>query len=140
MKKQNKWEKLFDKFLDLTEFKLIKHQNKYNQYTDEYGHWSLIDLQEANLGNIQDDRFKSAQEILERMTIYINDYIIADIEECLEEKNLYPENGYVDWKDMLNHAKDLLPENKFEFDLLNMICNHFEEIKLENCIYEEDDD
>ena len=140
MKKQNKWEKLFDKFLDLTEFKLIKHQNKYNQYTDEYGHWSLIDLQEANLGNIQDDRFKSAQEILERMTIYINDYIIADIEECLEEKNLYPENGYVDWQDMLNHAKDLLPENKFEFDLLDMICNHFEEIKLENCIYEEDDD
>ena len=140
MKQQNKSERLFDKCLDLTEFKLVKHQNEYNQYTDEYGHWSLIDLQEANLGNIQGDRFKSAQEILERMTIYINDYIIADIEECLEEKNLYPENGYVDWQDMLNHAKDLLPENKFEFDLLDMICNHFEEIKLENCIYEEDDD
>ena len=140
MKQQNKWEKLFDEFLDLTEFKLVKHQNEYNQYTDEYGHWSLIDLQEANLGNIQGDRFKSAQEILERMTIYINDYIIADIEECLEEKNLYPENGYVDWQDMLNNAKNLLQENKFEFDLLDMICNHFEEIKLENCIYEEDDD
>ena len=108
MKQQNKWEKLFDEFLDLTEFKLIKHQNKYNQYIDEYGHWSLIDLQEANLGNIQGDRFESAQEILERMTIYINDYIIADIEECLDEKNLYPENGYVDWQELLNNAKNLL--------------------------------
>lgn len=139
MKKQNKWEKLFDKFLDLTEFKLIKHQNKYNQHTDEYGHWSLIDLQGANLGNIQGDRFESAQEILERMTIYINDYIITDIEECLDEKNLYPENGYANWQDMLNNAKDLLSENKFEFDLLDMICNHFEEINLNNCTYEEDE-
>lgn len=140
MKEQNKWEKLFDKFLDLTEFHLIKHQNEYNQHTDEYGYWSLIDLQEGNLGNIQGDRFESAQEILERMTTYINDYIITPIEECLDEKNLYSENGYVDWQDLLNNAKDLLPENEFEFDLLDMICNHFEEIKLENCIYDEDDD
>ena len=74
------------------------------------------------------------------MTIYINDYIIEDIEECLEEKGLLPEYEYDGWDDMLINATPLLPENKFEFDLLDMICNHFEEIKLENCIYEEDDD
>lgn len=135
---KNKYEKLFDEFLDLTEFRLIKHQNDYNEYTDEYGHWSLIDLQGTNLGDIEGDRFKSAAHILDRMDIYINDYIIEDIEECLDEKSLYPENGYSGWGDMLINAAPLLPENKFEFDLLDMIINHCDEINLENCFYEED--
>ena len=72
------------------------------------------------------------------MTIYINDYIIVDIEECLEEKGLLPEYEYDGWDDMLINATPLLPENKFEFDILDMIINHFDEINLENCTYEED--
>ena len=71
------------------------------------------------------------------MTIYINDYIIVDIEECLEEKGLLPEYEYDGWDDMLINATPLLPENKFEFDILDMIINHFDEINLENCTYEE---
>ena len=71
------------------------------------------------------------------MTIYINDYIIVDIEECLEEKGLLPEYEYDGWDDMLINATPLLPENKFEFDILDMIINHFYEINLENCTYEE---
>ena len=72
------------------------------------------------------------------MTIYINDYIIVDIEECLEEKGLLPEYEYDGWDDMLINATPLLPENKFEFDMLDMIINHFDEINLENCTYEEE--
>ena len=72
------------------------------------------------------------------MTIYINDYIVEDIEECLEEKGLLPEYEYDGWDDMLINATPLLPENKFEFDILDMIINHFDEINLENCTYEED--
>ena len=85
MKQQNKYEKLFDEFLDVTEFRLIRHQNDYNKCTDEYGHWSVIDLQGADLGHIEGDRFESARDILDRMDIYIHDYIIEDLQECLDE-------------------------------------------------------
>ena len=128
MKQQNKWEKLFDEFLDLTEFTLVKHQND----------WSLIDNQGANLGNIQSDRFNNADKILERMTVYIHDYIIEDIEDLAEENNI----DISDWDgwgwDYLLSYRDKFPQDcQYEFDLLDMICYHFEEINLENCTYEE---
>ena len=63
---KNTYEKLFDEFLDLTEFRLLKHKD---------GTFSLEDQQCANLGDIEDDRFTSASEILDRMDIYIQDYI-----------------------------------------------------------------
>lgn len=130
MKQQNKWEKLFDEFLDLTEFTFVRHQND----------WSLIDNQGANLGDIQSDRFKDAAQILERMDIYIRDYIITDIEELAEENNI----DISDWDgwgwDYLLSYRDKFPQDcQYEFDLLDMICNHFEEINLENCTYEEEE-
>ena len=64
-KSQNKYEKLFCSFLDLTEFSLIK-------YKDGFG---LEDRQGANLGDIEGDRFETAEQIFERMSIYIDDYI-----------------------------------------------------------------
>lgn len=139
MKQQNKWEKLFDEFLDLTEFTLVRHQNDYNVRTDERGHWSLIDNQGANLGDIESDRFENASQILERMDIYIDDYIITDIEELAEENNI----NLSDWEswgwDYLLSYRDKFPQDcQYEFDLLDMICNHFEEINLENCTYEEE--
>ena len=129
MKQQNKWEKLFDEFLDLTEFTLVKHQND----------WSLIDNQGANLGDIQSDRFKSAAQILERMDVYIHDYIIEDIEDLAEENDI----DISDWDgwgwDYLLSYSDKFPQDcQYEFDLLEMICYHFEEINLENCTYEEE--
>ena len=135
MKQQNKYEKLFDEFLDLTEFILVRHQNDYDEYADEYGHWSLIDSQGANLGDIEDDRFKSAAEILDRMDIYIHDYIIEDIQECLNEAGYDYYTG--NYQGMIEYCRGKLPENKWDLDVLDMIINHFDEIKLENCFYEE---
>ena len=136
MKQQNKYEKLFDEFLDFTEFILVRHQNDYNKYTDEYGHWSLIDSQGANLGDIESDRFKNARDILDRMDIYIHNYIIEDLEDCLDEA------GYdyytVNYQWLIEYCRDKLPKNQWELDVLDMICNHFDEISLENCTYEED--
>ena len=136
MKQQNKYEKLFDEFLDLTEFILVRHQNDYNKYTDEYGHWSLIDSQGANLGDIESDRFKNARDILDRMDIYIYNYIIEDLEGCLDEA------GYdyytVNYQGLIEYCRDKLPENQLELDVLDMICNHFDEINLENCNYKEE--
>ena len=136
MRQQNKYEKLFDEFLELTEFKLVRHQNDYDEYTDEYGHWNLIDNQGANLGNIESNRFKSAAEILDRMDIYIHDYIIEDIQECLDEAGYDYYTG--NYQGLIEYCRDKLPENQWELDVLDMICNHFDEINLENCTYEEE--
>ena len=114
--------------MDLTEFSLIKHKDG----------WGLYDRQGANLGDIESDRFSNAEQIFERMDVYINDYIIEDIKRCLAVKGLLPEYEYDGWDDMLINAAPLLPENKFEFDLLDMIINHYDEIDLNNVYYEEE--
>ena len=125
MKQQNKWEKLFDEFLDLTEFTLVKHQND----------WSLIDNQGGDLGDIEDDRFTSAYQILDRMDVYIDDYIARPLEEELIKKGVDEELYLFD--DFL-FCREMLPDNQWDFDVLDMICNHFEEVDLENCTYKEE--
>lgn len=133
MKQQNKWEKLFDEFLDLTEFTLVKH--KPNDYEYDPAHWSLIDNQGGNLGDIESDRFTSASQILDRMDVYIEDYIATPLEEELI-KNGVDEELYA--FDEFLFCREMLPNNQWDFDVLDMICNHFEEINLENCTYEEE--
>lgn len=134
MKTQNKWEKLFDGFLDLTEFRLIKHKGNDDEYDPWI--WSLIDLQGANLGDIESDRFSDAQGILDRMGVYIDDYFIKDIEDLLEEKGIEI-TWDDDYQDYINNARVLLPESSWDFDVLDMLCNHYNEIDLNNCYYEE---
>lgn len=119
---QNTYEKLFDEFLDLTEFRLLKHKD---------GMFSLEDQQCANLGDIEDDRFTSASEILDRMDVYIQDYLITDIEDALDEKSIEID---CDWEEYGQYRKDL-PDYKFDFDLLDMIINHSDKIDLNNCDY-----
>lgn len=128
MKKQNKWEKLFDEFMELTEFGLIKNHN---------GSWGVKDYQYANLGDIESDEFFSAMQIFDRMDTYIQDYFLRDIDDLLDEKNIE-----IDWdftcEAYLKNAKDLLPNAAWDFEVLDMICNHFDEINLNNCFYEEE--
>lgn len=119
---QNTYEKLFDEFLDLTEFRLLKHKD---------GTFSLEDRQRANLGDIEDDRFTSASEILDRMDIYIQDYLIRDIEEALDEKSIEIDCAWGEYE----QYRDLIPDYKFDFDLLDMIVNHFGKVDLNNCDY-----
>ena len=122
---KNKYEKLFCDFLSTTDFELAK-------YEDGFG---LIDLQEANFGDIESDRFDSAREIFERMDMYITDYFLTDIEELLEERNIEVTWGH-SCEEYLENAKHILPEYSFEFDVLDMICYHYNEINLNN-LFEE---
>lgn len=121
---KNKYEELFDSFLSIIDFRLVK-------YLDDFG---LIDLQGVNLGEIESDRFKTAGDIFDRMDIYIKDYFITDINELLDEKDIE-----ATWDNTcelyLKHAKPLLPEYNFDFDILDMICYHADEIDLNNCNY-----
>ena len=137
---QNKWEKLFDEFLNLTEFTLIKH--KPNDYEYDPARWSLRDEQGGNLGDIESDKFINAEGILDRMEIYINDYIIEPLEEAFYNAGM----NYMEFdvygayfEALLRHRHDLSDDYSWDFDVIDMICNHFEEINLENCLYEEED-
>ena len=141
MKNQNKWEKLFEEFLECVEFTLMKH-------TDG---WGVHDGQYANLGDIQSDRFENAADIFERMDIYINDYFFNDLEEELEVYNVDLEGREVPWSadewlelrgdmEFYKKNKKYFEEHSFEFDVLDMMVNHENEINLENIYYEEGDE
>lgn len=119
---KNTYEKLFDEFLNIVEFRLLKHKD---------GTFSLEDRQCANLGDIENDRFETASEVLDRMDIYIRDYLIADIEDALDEKSIEID---CDWEEYEKYW-DLLPDYKFDFDLLDMIINHSDKVDLNNCDY-----
>ena len=119
---KNTYEKLFDDFLNITEFLLLKHKD---------GTFSLEDRQRANLGDIEDDRFASASEILDRMDVYIQDYLVVDIEDALDEESIAID---CDWEEYGKY-RDLIPDYRFDFDLLDMIVNHFDEVDLNNCDY-----
>ena len=141
MKKQNRWESLFEDFLEVTEFTLIKH-------TDG---WGLYDRQCANLGGIEEDRFEDAQDIFERMDVYIIDYFYHDLEEELEAYDVdmqgreIPE-GAQDWLDLRNDEEfcekysEYMDNHAFEFNVLEMIANHTKEIDLENVEYESEEE
>lgn len=162
MKQQNKWERLFEEWLDLSEFSLIKHKNPEHivEYeTDDgnpdcaveyYGVWSIYDRQGANLGDINEERFDNAGQILDRMDIYINDYIYRALEEELDACQVDLANHELPWnadmwlalrddKDFYEKNKDYFDGHKWEFDILDMIANHFDDIDLENVYYEEEE-
>ena len=119
---KNTYEKLFDEFLNITEFRLLKHKD---------GTFSLEDQQCANLGDIEDDRFETASEVLDRMDVYIQDYLVADIEDALDEESIAID---CDWEEYGKY-RDLIPDYKFDFDLLDMIINHPDKVDLNNCDY-----
>lgn len=147
----NKWEKLFEEFLDTIDFGLIKHQSdKYiNPYGEEYeGIWSLVDHQGANLGGIEEDRFNSAAEIVDRLEIYIKDYFFDDLEEELEAYNVDLEEYEMPWsahdwtelradKEFYNKNKEFFENHAWELDVLQMMADFIDEVNLENVFYKE---
>lgn len=137
MKVQNRWEELFEGFLDLTEFTLIK-------YSDG---WGLYDRQCGNLGDIEGDRFDNAADIFDRMDAYITDYFYHDLEDELEAYEVDMNNREIPWNaeqwlelqddiEFYNKNKKYFDEHKWEFDVLEMIAYHSGEISLENVFYE----
>ena len=129
MKNQNKWEKLFDEYIDMIEFRLEK---------DKKGKFHLHDLQGANLGDIESDSFDNADEVLDRLGVYHEDYIIRDIEDLLYEADVDLSSWDGSYEDLLKF-RDKLPDYQFDFDVLDMIVNHGKDIDLENVYYEETD-
>ena len=65
-------------FLNFFEFDLEKYGTTYG----------VVDLQGANLGDIEDERYDTVQEIVERFngSVYIPDYITDHIEEDADKE------------------------------------------------------
>lgn len=113
-------EELFKDFLCICDFGLEK-------YDDGYG---VVDLQGANLGDIESDRFQTAESIADRMDIYISDMLEDDLSEEL---------GITDYSNLTElvqkaklHAK--AEQYRQDIDILEMIVNGCKDIKLENCL------
>ena len=119
----NKWEGLFIDFLNMTEFILEKRVDEEDN--DCYG---LVDLQKVNLGDIESDFFYSAGDILDRMWIYEKDYVVRDLEDCAKDINI--DLKYDFWEDLLKY-RNLMPDNQVDFDLVDMFCNHFEDVDID---------
>lgn len=83
-------EAAFAEVLDIMEFGLVKNEDNT---------FSLHDFQEANLGNIQADRFENAAGIMERFSqsSYLEDYFMNDeaerAEKLVSEGKLHLQEG-----------------------------------------------
>ena len=128
-KKKNGWECLFDQFLETIDFRLVKYPDG----------WGLIDQQRANLGNIDSDRFRNASTIIDRLDIYIKDYFADEIQEGMDGCETE------EWSDLLQEARTTMQSKDLEYyryglDVLDMVCNHPQEIDLENCYFTEEEE
>ena len=128
-KKKNGWECLFDQFLETIDFRLVKYPNG----------WGLMDRQGADLGNIESDRFRDASTIIDRLDIYIKDYFADEIQASMDE---YEAES---WSDLLQEARATMPPEALQYHhyglaVLDMVCNHPQEIDLENCHFTEEEE
>lgn len=118
----------------MTEFGLLKHKTESDDPNAGAGLFSLEDHQCANLGDIESERFETATQILDRMDIYIQDYIVEALSDSLDgaDADLLEEDA---WNGLLK-CRDKVSGADWDFDVLDMIINHTNEIDLENCTYE----
>lgn len=96
------------------DFKLIKQPE-----VEGIQYYSLEDLQGANLGKIENDRFDNTAAVLDRLDMYYDNYILDDLheiyglqdvysksfeellEECKNNQNIQP--YYIDWLELITH-------------------------------------
>lgn len=140
-----KYTELFEEFLDLIEFTLVKHKESCDTFC-----WSLIDRQGANLGDIMSYKFENAAGIIDNLDIYINDYFCEDLTNELDAYGVDLGDRELPWgaetwlklrnnKEFYEKNKRYCDEHKFEFDVFDMMVNHTDEINLEECYYEEEE-
>lgn len=104
--------KNINELLDLYEFDIIVNEDLT---------LSVRDRQGANLGNIEEDKFNTFTEIIDRMEAYHYDYIVKSMEDVF---GVY-ESDYEDWYDMYLHLKRRYYDKditKWDIDMLGLIC------------------
>lgn len=104
MNKQDK--KLFYDLMNFYEFEIYENDN---------GKLQVNDLQGACLGDICSEQFKNEWDILDRMEIYHQDYILRGLEEKYD-RVLY---NYSEWVELLEREND--KENEYDLAVLKLI-------------------
>ncbi len=113
---------VFKEMLNVMDFQLEK-------YDDGFG---LIDLQGANWGDIESDRFRTAAEIIERITIYLDGYYYDDLTDIASR---YFENETLpytaeEWTKFMNDHESFKVDYMHEFKVMDLIANHTNEVDL----------
>lgn len=106
-------QQFFDELMDFYEFEV---------YTNEDGKLMVNDLQGgACLGDICDEEFNDEFEILDRMDVYHQDYIIAPLEEEYDVDF----GTYEEWFDFLKNQDEynLFKKEEFVLNLLSMLLD-----------------
>lgn len=125
----NEHEEHFKSFLNMTDFELVINEN---------GTYGLKDLQGAPLGDIEDCEFVSAEQVIERMDVYIQDALISDIGELMGEDCPTEWNNYADF---CEECKEIVAKNPerfkssdlgYELDVLDTLCFNAVNISLYN--------
>lgn len=122
---KNIYEQSLDHFLELTEFSLVKYPDG----------WGLVDNQGGNIGNIEGDRFNNAIMLIDRMDIYIEDYLVRPIEECLDIQD-----KSICWGELAKNLIGKAGESENDVIILDALCNHSDEIQLKNCFHKVKDE
>ena len=100
---------VFDDLMDLYEFEVI-HNNDDTL--------SVCDLTGACWGSICDEKFEDEFEILERMTIYHEGYLICSLEETFDTRF----DNYGDWLLFLKEQND--EDYGYDIAVLSLIVNN----------------
>ena len=138
------WTNVFESFLDITEFSVHKS-------TDEDGNpcYVLRDHQGGNLGDIESDTFQNAEEIIERMGVYVDDYFIEPIIDNLAQYDIdCPESAdeiikLIRSEQFKNDYPELYKEYNephSDIQILELVAEHGEDVDLERVATELDDD
>lgn len=134
-----KWTEVFKGMLDLMDMQLV-------MYDVGYG---LIDLQGENLGDIESDLFTTAEDIISRLDVYVNDYYLTDLDEeydnAMENVGLIPEcvrkrSTPEEWCEFeefarrstgLGNARLFVENHQHQFEVMDLIANHLDEVDLQ---------
>ena len=93
----------------------------------ENGKFRLIDEQGAYFGDIGQDRFDNLAEVIDRLSVYHEDYIISDTEEVIETGEEVPKEqlyqyALVTSNEKMDYARDVLREiTPQKYDLMTRL-------------------
>lgn len=124
------------KFMDLKTF--LNHFDFDYEIVEDHGkkQVALIDLQGANLGNIEQDRFAigddTVAQIIDRMDVYIHDSVIVEFEEALSLQGI--DAAEMSLAEMVDRCKALSITEDISYALADAVLHpnqiQFSEINL----------
>lgn len=124
-------EDLDKKFIDLL------HEMDFELVKNDDGTYGLHDLQGANLGDIESEKFETAWDIMDRLSgAYINDYFLnlEGIDEFIKDED-YPEKGIWGVEDFYNwytpEMKEKYPDLEYRGDICGFVLNGSEKVDLD---------